>query len=333
MKPTGKVPIVLIFFKRLCVLEVLDRIREYAPGEIFLVADGGRTAEEHTKCLEIREKVRVSINWTCHVHTRFSEINLGCRGNIPRGISWAFSMVDRLIVLEDDTVPILDFFLFCEEMLERYKTEASIMTISGSNHLPNHHVFKNSSWIFSGYPITWGYATWARAWRHYDPDMNAWPSAKRDEKLRRTFLSKVEVAWWTSVFEQVWDKTCSCDPYDFQWTFASFVNKGLCVVPRVNLITNVGCGPDATHTKVDSAKCLNRPSQPLDWPLVDTQKIERSSLYDSELGNMIWYMQPTNFLQRVRVGIVKHLPARLRTHLRHIRTKLRYLSVHAGRQS
>lgn len=313
---TSKVAVVLIFFRRRCALEVLQAIRRYAPERLFLVADGGRTPEEHAQSLAVRESVEAAIDWPCRVERLYSDRNLGCRGNIPRGITWAFSHVDRAIILEDDMVPHPDFFPFCEEMLERYAEDTRVMTVSGTNHFPGHPNFGRFSYLFSGYAITWGYATWARAWHHYDADMRFWPAAKEGGLLSSGFLTPRERSFWLQVFDEIWSRTCTYDPYDFQWLFASWVQCGLSIVPRSNLVTNIGSGPEATHTRQADCKFLRRPTQAIGWPLKHPLIVVRNAAFDPELGRFVWYGDARPAWQK---HLANHLPSGICNALRSLR--------------
>lgn len=318
MRP--KVAVALIYFRRKCVLDVLRRIRDYSPERLFLIADGGRTPQEHAQCLDVRQQVEAAIDWPCQVKRLYSDVNLGCRGNIPRGISWVFSQVERAIILEDDTVPSLDFFTFCEEMLERYVDDLRVMTVSGSNHFPNHPSHGSYSYLFSGYHITCGYATWARAWRHYDADMQLWPAAKESGLLKSGFLTPREQMFWEKVFDEVWRRTCRCDPYDMQWLFANLLQSGLSIVPRSNLVTNIGGGPEATHTQNVDCKFLRRQVQTMEWPLKYPAVVVRNAVFDSDLGQFVWYGKPSTARQRFRAWVVVLLPEPVRAALRALRT-------------
>jgi len=319
MRREPKIPVVLIFFRRRCVLEVLQRIRDYAPEQLFLIADGGRTPEEQTQCQAVRQMVDAAINWPCRVERRYSDKNLGCRGNIPGGITWVFSQVDRAVILEDDTVPNLEFFLFCEEMLEHYTDETRVMTVSGTNYFPDHACFNTYSYLFSGYAETCGYATWARAWRHYDADMRLWPAAKEDGLLQSGFLEPINQIRWQKTFDEVWSRTCKCDPYDYQWLFASWLQGGLSIVPRSNLVTNIGSGPEATHTSHADCRLLERPVQAIGWPLKHPLVVVRNATFDQDYGRFVFYGEPPTARQRFRSRIVDLLPEQVRAMLRSLK--------------
>lgn len=317
--PEVKAPVVLIFFRRRCVLEVLRRLRDYAPERLFLIADGGRTSQEHEQCQEVRQLVEAAIDWPCRVERLYSDRNLGCRGNIPRGITWAFAQVDRAVILEDDTVPTSDFFTFCAEMLERYADDTRVMTVSGTNYFPSCACFGAYSYLFSGYAETCGYATWARAWKLYDADLRAWPAARDAGLLKTGFLGKREQEYWFSALESVWSKTCECDPYDFQWLFASFLHGGLSIVPRANLVTNIGSGPEATHTKQGCQRLLGRPAQVLPMPLNHPPTVVRSDVFDQQYGRFIFYGEPPTAWQQFLSRVVASLPEPVRAVLRSLK--------------
>jgi len=316
---TTKVPVALIFFRRQCVMSVLEKIRDYAPEQLFLIADGGRTPEEHMQCQAVRRSVDEAIDWPCRVERIYSDRNLGCRGNIPRGITWVFSQVDQSIILEDDTVPTPDFFTFCAEMLERYADAPRVMTVSGTNYFPNCACFGDRSYLFSGYAETCGYATWARAWYHYDADIQLWPAAKNRGFLKSVFLGQQEQVFWEKVFDEIWSRTCRCDPYDIQWLLASFLQNGLSIVPISNLVTNIGSGPEATHTQVNG-KLLGRSIQTLSRPLKHPPVVVRNADFDQQYGRFIFYGDPPTAWQRLRTRVVSLLPDSVRAALRTLRT-------------
>jgi hypothetical protein len=217
-----KEPVALIFFKRDTVFQVLSAIKDYKPEKLFLIADGGRNEDEHSICLNLRKKVESYIDWQCRVYKIYQDCNLGCRKGIPQGLDKIFQLVDRVIILEDDCVPSQDFFVFCEEMLEYYENDNRIFTIVGSNFLSHKKWGTNNSYFFSGYAETWGWATWKRCWEKYDADIKQWPLWVKEKMLSKIFLKKNEIAFWADVFQQVYDKTINCDPWDYQWLCMSF---------------------------------------------------------------------------------------------------------------
>lgn len=244
----GSVPVALFFFNRPALTaQVFERIRQARPERLFLVADGPRAnhPEDEERCAAARA-ITAAVDWPCEVSTDFSEQNLGCRRRISSGLSWVFDEVPEAIILEDDCLPDASFFTFCADMLERYRDDTRVMHIGGSN-FQNGRKRGEGSYYFSRYTLTWGWATWRRAWQHYDVDMAVWPRVSRENLLAPLLRDPFEISFWNEIFSGVFDQTV--DTWDYQWTLACWMQHGLSIVPNDNLVTNIGAGPDALHFK------------------------------------------------------------------------------------
>ena len=217
---------------------VFDEIRKIKPKKLFVIADGPRNDKpgEIEKCIETR-KIIDTIDWDCEIHKNYSEENLGCKIRISSGISWVFGYVEEAIILEDDCVPDLSFFPFCETLLKKYSDDKRIMMISGSNLLFDSDIV-NESYYFSQYYPIWGWATWKRAWKLYDIKMSKWPEFKRDKILGSIYSNRLFIHYIERILDDVFaDKD---DTWDAQWFFSCLVQRGLCISPAKNLIKNIG---------------------------------------------------------------------------------------------
>ncbi|MDE7150150.1 MAG: hypothetical protein K2O01_07080, partial [Bacteroidales bacterium] len=123
----------LIFNRPETTQRVFDRIREIQPTKLYVAADGPRTHKdgETERCGQTRDIIR-QVDWPCEVKTLFRTENLGCKQAIYQGISWFFEQEEMGIILEDDCLPDLSFFPFCEELLIRYKDDPRIGHIGGN---------------------------------------------------------------------------------------------------------------------------------------------------------------------------------------------------------
>lgn len=240
-------PIAYIVFNRPQHTHVsFDRIRAQRPTDLFVIADGPRPghATDADRCTEVREIVG-QIDWDCRTHLDFAPSNLGLKQRIVSGLNEVFDQVDEAIILEDDCVPHDDFFEFCTSMLDRYADDERIAAVTGDN-FQNGQVRGDGSYYFSKYNHCWGWATWARAWRHNDPDMSFWPSWRSSESWRAACPDPVERAYWNRIFDRVAADQIST--WDYTWTASTWRNGGLTVTPNANLVANIGFGPDATNT-------------------------------------------------------------------------------------
>ncbi len=244
--------VLLIIFKRAeLTRRALAAIAEAKPARLLIAADGPRTAGEAEACAATRA-VLDEFQWDCEVTTNFSDVNLGCGVRVYTAIDWAFSLVEDLIILEDDCLPNQSFFPFCEELLQFYRNDERVMHISGNNFVgPVSET--GYSYYFSKYTHASGWATWRRAWLHFDWSMKRWPESKAAGLLETVCCDPYERSYWTGIFDGLVEAR---EIWDYQWNFACWSQSGLAALPSVNLVMNDGWGPDATHTKAP----LSRPA-------------------------------------------------------------------------
>lgn len=243
-----RTPILILFWRRsTAVARLIERLRPLAPTRLFLACDGPRSnnSREAEQVEQTRKLIEEAIDWPCTVEKRYSNINQGCKHGPGNGINWFFSRVEEGIILEDDCLPELSFFSYCQSLLDRYRHDTRVWQISGNNFVEQ-FTTGPESYAFSGYTTTWGWATWRRCWNAYDIDMKAWPNVKESGLLRHAFEGEDELNYWT----RIWDRLYT-DHYpvawDYQWNFLCFTNGGLSAIPKHNLVSNIGFGEGATH--------------------------------------------------------------------------------------
>lgn len=263
MKPfKTDIAVAMIFFNRPDTLKtVFESVREARPSKLYLIQDGARAnrpkdAENIAKCREVVS----NIDWDCEVIRDYSDVNLGCGKRIFTGLSNVFSREEYAAIVEDDIVIGESFLPFCKEMCERYKDDQRIQMISGMNHLgvyedcPYDYFFAQ----FGG--AIWGWATWARCWNELDWDMEAMSNpyivrclnnaltprnrgrliADRALVVRNKILQGIAPSFWSL-------------HYGLYTALASRLN----IVPKYNLISNIGLSGDSAHA-TDSIKKLPR---------------------------------------------------------------------------
>ena len=262
-------PIALIIFNRPDTTErVFAAIAQAKPPVLLVVADGARThrAGEAEKCAATRAIVD-RVDWDCKVLTNYSETNLGCKKRVASGLDWIFEQVPEAIILEDDCLPDPSFFRFCEEMLERYRDDARIGMVSGTNFLEKPE--NPSSYFYSMYPHIWGWASWRRVWKNYDVTMQQLDALQKDVNFQQHFSSPAEYQHWVNGFTVVRDGRI--DTWDAQVMYLFLKESFKTVYPRVNLISNIGFDANATHTRFEGSALAHLPTRPLDFPLVHPQ--------------------------------------------------------------
>ena len=195
-----KTPVLLIGFNRVGPLrQVFEAIRAARPPRLYFAGDGPRNEEERARCEEVRALAK-EVDWPCQVHTRFNEKNFGLRMGVSSAIAWFFENEPEGIVLEDDTLPVPSFFRFCQEMLERYRTDERMWVVLANNLMDEWQQSTEGSYYFSahGYGAPWGWASWRRVWQHYDVSMGQWPALKASSELTSPrFVGSMHHKWPT----------------------------------------------------------------------------------------------------------------------------------------
>lgn len=291
-----KTPIAFLIFNRPdTTKKVFEAIRQVQPPKLLVVADGPRQdrQNEAETCVAVRAIID-QVDWNCEVLTNYSDINLGCKERVSSGLDWIFNTVEEAIILEDDCVPHPTFFQFCEQLLERYRYDARIMSICGLN-IQFGRQRSRYSYYFSHYSHIWGWATWRRAWQYYDVNMKIWPEIRDDNLLKNVLSHPHVIRYWTKIFQATYEKRI--DTWDYQWIFACLIHSGLCVVPQINLVTNLGFGTGATHTVNDSDSSqysnlkVGAVSFPLEHPSYIIRNVTADDFMQDTYYNMIWLEQ------------------------------------------
>ncbi|MBL7954117.1 MAG: nucleotide-diphospho-sugar transferase [Flavobacteriales bacterium] len=243
-----RIPVLLTAFSRYdTAAKVMASIRAARPPKLYFACDGPRTPEEKVRTDKVRSLLEM-VDWPCEVHTRFAEENQGLKKAMIGNMDWFFEHEPEGIVLEDDTAPVLSFFWFCQELLERYRHDDRIWWILGNNLMADPNAKPETSYYFSqhGYGAPWGWAGWRRSWKLYDGDMTAWPKVRETPEWNSFFLSKAERKEAHTLFEATWDG--SIRTWDFQHDFARILNKGITIIPEHNLVRNIGFEGTGTNT-------------------------------------------------------------------------------------
>lgn len=243
-------PIALIIFNRPNETElVFSEIRKVRPQKLFLIADGARS--DHSDDIEFVNRTREiasNVDWDCDLFTNFSEKNLGCKTRVVSGLDWLFEHVEEAIILEDDCVPSSEFFHFCSMMLEKFRPELTVGSISGSNPLVRIDPEKlpKADFFYSRYPQIWGWATWKRAWENYDSEICSLPGLTSEPFFRVNSITKSSQRFWSRLAKLV--HLGKLDTWDVQLNFSFWKSGMFSVIPTRNLVSNIGFGGNATHT-------------------------------------------------------------------------------------
>jgi len=243
---TQNAVLMLVFNRPHLTQRVFDEVRRVRPPRLYVAGDGPRL--DNPNDLELTRLTRAifdQVDWPCELHTRFLDQNFGCRLGVSSGITWFFEHEEQGIILEDDVLPIQEFFVYCDEMLKRYADERQVMSVSGCNLIRPWYEF-NTLYGFSRYMCVWGWASWRRAWQHYDEKISDWPVTRLNGFPGGHVYRGVAKYFWRQVFDLVYSGNIGT--WDHQWVYAHWRKSAFTIIPSESLIVNLGFGEDATHT-------------------------------------------------------------------------------------
>ena len=245
-------PILFLIFNRPDLTEItFPSICNIKPKKLFIAADGPRTGNEYDElnCKIARQYVLSKIDWDCEVQTLFRDKNLGCGKAVSSAISWFFSHVDEGIILEDDCLPDESFFKFCSILLGRYKNDEKIMHIGGNNF--QFGIKRgDGDYYYSILGHIWGWATWRRAWKHYEFNLSTAKTISENLFSQAFNQNDLFISYYKGIFLEVADN--KIDTWDYQWLYTIIRKNGLAICPNVNLVKNIGFSLDATHTQYET---------------------------------------------------------------------------------
>jgi hypothetical protein len=290
----------IIFNRPETTEKVFEAIKQAKPKKLFIIADGPRSDKpgENEKCLKTRA-ITNNIDWDCEVFRNYSETNLGCRKRVSSGLDWLFENVEEAIILEDDCLPHPSFFRFCQELLTLYRDNKNIMIVSGNKVLYDYQI-NESSYYFSDYLHIWGWATWRRAWNHFDLEMKDWDINKSDDFLNEHLHYKPTIKFWKTIIQEVYDR--KIDTWDCQLQYASWKHKSLAIIPAKNLVVNLGFGFEATNTTGSGGLYEKMKFQSINFPLIHPKIIEPNT-YADNLENKLFHK--FGFKEKIRRVLLK----------------------------
>lgn len=261
-------PILLLLFNRPDLVAVLiERLSKVRPKHLYIACDGPRNGWDRQKIEEIKNIIN-DLTWEVEVKTLFRDTNLQTYKAVPNAIDWFFTNVSEGIILEDDCLPDISFFSFCEENLGKYRDDTRVLTISGNNI--QEKAWGNASYYFSHVPHIWGWATWKRAWELFDFEMKEFPEFKKKQILSQFFIDKRVEKRIMHIFQKAYN---GASVWDFKLTYLHFQRGEYSIIPNSNLVTNVGFDSRATHPLEADSFLANLPIIPIN-NIIHANKIE-----------------------------------------------------------
>ncbi|MBO5415106.1 MAG: hemolysin activation protein [Clostridia bacterium] len=282
------VAVLLIFFNRPeCIEKVFAAVKAARPSRLYLYQDGVREGREDDvenarKCREIVS----DIDWECEVHTKYQEKNFGCDPSEFIAQRWLFENEEMGIILEDDDVPSESFFRFCKELLEKYKDDDRINMICGMN---NNDISKyiDASYLFTKKGSIWGWASWRRVVSAWDGEYSWLDDEKALEKIKKQMSNRDYKAF---IKRASWHRSTGKEYYETINAASMYINERLNIVPKYNMISNIGISAETTHATDDVRvlpkriqKLLYKKTYEIEFPLIHPTEIVRDYKFEKKM--------------------------------------------------
>lgn len=293
--------------------QVFSIVKKAKPSVLFLVSDGPREniVSDFVNIRKSREVVE-KVDWQCKVYRLYPDINQGMYTTYFLAEKFIFEHVDKCIFLEDDVLPSISFFRFCAELLDKYKDDLRISYISGMNYLGEYNA-ANTDYFFSGEASIWGYAKWRRTFENesleYKNDLYTLDLMREITKReKKGYFKKIEGYAKDSMFEGHQPGP------EFYKNLLRFLQNQLFIVPKKNMIRNIGFGEAATHGPGDIRKIpkrlqklYNLKTYEYDFPLTHPKYVCKDLRYEREVNRILAWNKPLAKICRRCESLVRHL--------------------------
>ncbi|MDB4247463.1 hypothetical protein N9838_00720 [Acidimicrobiia bacterium] len=245
-------PILLILFNRVeIVTTMLNSLKKIKPEKLYIYFDGPRIDSkdsDEASINRIEKNISKYIDWECDLKIKKNNQNFGSHTSPKLAIDWLFSNEEIGVILEDDCIPNKSFYKFCTTLLKSHVDDKSVFMISGDNggQILNERFFCESDYLFTHIPLTWGWATWKDRWDKVETDMNNW---NQGYLKNRKYLSNFSF-YESFIIYKMLNRISSREEKNWDYILYSFMTREnyLSIIPKHNLIQNIGWGEEATHT-------------------------------------------------------------------------------------
>jgi hypothetical protein len=220
------------------VAKILQVLVSNKISDIYISIDGPKNDLDKDNQKKIVDEASKYIDSETRIHVVKRIQNLGAAGGVLAAVDWFFAEEEMGIIIEDDLRFDVDFCEFALNALDQYRNDPKVWMISGTQLFPNYFVNGQVTW--SNYPMIWGWAGWADKWKIMREAIVADKKIEISKLLDRRYLF-----WLIGAKRALVGKV---DAWDTPLAFEFQKRKKLCVLPPINLVTNIGDDNVATNT-------------------------------------------------------------------------------------
>jgi hypothetical protein len=212
---------------------------------LFIFSDSPKTDADKAKVEEVRQLIKEVTGFKSVKITERKE-NLGLAESIISGVTQLVNEYDKVIVFEDDLLSSPYTLRFFNEALTKYAKEEKVMHIGAymynlsTKNLPQTFFFRAAT--------SWGWATWARAWKDFEPDVDVLLN-QFDKKKTDRFSIEGTMNFWKQLEGF---KAGKNDSWAIRWYASIFLKDGLTLNPSTSLVNNIGNDGTGVHSNKEN---------------------------------------------------------------------------------
>lgn len=238
----NKLPVLLIAFLRLdAIISLIEKLQMFGVEKVYIALDGGRNTSEILLQEEFLSKVeKLSKFGITKLNVWKREENLGLATAVVTAIDWFFDNEKHGVIIEDDLEFNEDFLNFCSEALKNVLLIEDVWMVAGSNFYSRDGAMSIRAIT---YPMIWGWATTSEKWQ-------LMRSSYREPSILEFLCmpsARVGFFWSGSIRAN----RGMVNTWDLPLAFKMLQNSKLCILPPVNLVSNIGVDSKSSHTLQD----------------------------------------------------------------------------------
>jgi hypothetical protein len=237
-------PIIIFVYARvthaLRTIESLLRNTLASDSDLIVYSDAARTPQKQAAVDEVRAYLKTITGFrSVTIHHR--PHNFGLAKSIIEGVTAVLKDHERVIVLEDDMVTSQHFLTYMNEALDRFANDDRVASIHGYVY-PVKQTLPEA--FFLPGADCWGWATWRRAWAHFNPDGQHLLDELRRRKLTNAFDFNGAYPYSKMLEGQIKGGN---DSWAVRWYASAFLAGKLTLYPGRSLVHNIGNDSSGTH--------------------------------------------------------------------------------------
>lgn len=241
-----EIPVGILFFNRPWTLEkVFETVKKIKPAKLYLYQDGAREGnEQDLQNINCCRQIVEDIDWECEVYKFYQEKNVGVDPSEFIAIKWVFENEEMAIFLEDDDVPSQSFYFYCRDLLFKYRYDQRFNIICGLNQMGEYKNGGEEDYIFTSSGSITGWASWKHVVDSWD-EYYTFLEDKIALKNIKNKLGEKNFHYWLDNCKK--HKKSGKAHYESIMGVAALLNNRINIAPKLNLISNIGIGENASH--------------------------------------------------------------------------------------